>query len=67
MATTLTVRLGRGAYLSGLLRCGCCGGGMSIIGSDRSGPRIQCSVFKEFKAPAATALDFTLRKSNNWL
>jgi Recombinase zinc beta ribbon domain len=33
--------------LSGLLRCGCCGGGMSIIGSDRSGPRIQCSVFKE--------------------
>jgi site-specific DNA recombinase len=33
--------------LSGLLRCGCCGGGMSIIGSDSSGPRIQCSVFKE--------------------
>jgi site-specific DNA recombinase len=33
--------------LSGLLRCGCCRGGMSIIGSDRSGPRIQCSVFKE--------------------
>src|ERR1700722_5119851 len=33
--------------LSGLLKCGCCGGGMSIIGSDRSGPRIQCSVFKE--------------------
>jgi site-specific DNA recombinase len=33
--------------LSGLLRCGCCGGGMSIIGSDRSGPRIQCNVFKE--------------------
>jgi site-specific DNA recombinase len=33
--------------LSGLLKCGCCGGGMTIIGSDRSGPRIQCSVFKE--------------------
>ena len=33
--------------LSGLLKCGCCDGGMSIIGSDRSGPRIQCSVFKE--------------------
>ena len=33
--------------LSGLLKCGCCGGGMSIVGSDRSGPRIQCSVFKE--------------------
>ena len=33
--------------LSGLLKCGCCNGGMSIIGSDRSGPRIQCSVFKE--------------------
>jgi site-specific DNA recombinase len=33
--------------LSGLLKCGCCGGGLSIIGSDRSGPRVQCSVFKE--------------------
>jgi site-specific DNA recombinase len=33
--------------LSGLLKCGCCGGGMSIIGSDRSGPRVVCSVFKE--------------------
>jgi site-specific DNA recombinase len=33
--------------LSGLLKCGCCNGGMSIIGSDRSGTRIQCSVFKE--------------------
>ena len=33
--------------LSGLLKCACCGGGMSIIGSDRSGPRVQCSVFKE--------------------
>jgi site-specific DNA recombinase len=33
--------------LSGLLKCGCCNGGMSIVGSDRSGPRIQCSVNKE--------------------
>lgn len=33
--------------LSGLLRCGCCGGSMSISGSDRSGPRVQCSTFKE--------------------
>jgi site-specific DNA recombinase len=41
--------------LSGLLKCGCCGGGMSIIGSDRSGPRIQCSVFKESGACANAA------------
>jgi site-specific DNA recombinase len=33
--------------LSGLLKCGCCDGGMTIIGSDRSGPRIQCSVHRE--------------------
>ena len=33
--------------LSGLLRCGACGGGMTIIGRDRSGPRIQCSTHKE--------------------
>ena len=33
--------------LSGLLKCGCCNGGMSIIGSDRSGPRIQCTGNKE--------------------
>jgi site-specific DNA recombinase len=33
--------------LSGLLKCGCCSGGMTIIGSDRSGPRIQCSVHRE--------------------
>ena len=41
--------------LSGLLKCGCCGGGMSIIGSDRSGTRIQCSVFKESGACSNTA------------
>jgi site-specific DNA recombinase len=33
--------------LSGLLRCGACGGGMMIIGRDRSGPRIQCSTMRE--------------------
>lgn len=33
--------------LSGLLRCGGCGGAMSIAGADRSGPRIQCSAYKE--------------------
>ncbi len=33
--------------LSGLLRCGACGGGMAINGSDRSGPRIICSTHKE--------------------
>ncbi|MGN6307349.1 MAG: recombinase family protein [Mesorhizobium sp.] len=33
--------------LSGLLKCGACGGGMTIIGRDRSGPRIQCSTFRE--------------------
>lgn len=33
--------------LSGLLRCGGCGSGMSLIGVDRSGPRIQCSRHRE--------------------
>ena len=33
--------------LSGLLRCGACGGGMMIVGRDRSGPRIQCSTMRE--------------------
>jgi site-specific DNA recombinase len=33
--------------LSGLMKCGCCNGGMTIIGADRSGPRVQCSVHKE--------------------
>ncbi|XAZ26353.1 recombinase family protein (plasmid) [Sinorhizobium sp. B11] len=36
--------------LSGLLKCGACGGGMSIIGADRSGPRVVCSKHKESKA-----------------
>ncbi|MFC2252457.1 recombinase family protein [Labrys portucalensis] len=33
--------------LSGLLRCGSCGSGMTITGGDRSGPRVQCSAYKE--------------------
>ncbi|MBZ9699526.1 MULTISPECIES: recombinase family protein [unclassified Mesorhizobium] len=36
--------------LSGLLKCGCCGGGMTIIGSDRSGRRIQCSTYRESRS-----------------
>jgi site-specific DNA recombinase len=32
---------------SGLIRCGCCGGGMSSNGADRKGVRIQCSAYKE--------------------
>jgi site-specific DNA recombinase len=33
--------------LSGLLKCGCCGGGMAIKDTDRLGRRIQCSRMKE--------------------
>lgn len=35
--------------LSGLLRCGYCGGGMSAIGAQRKGKphRMQCSAFRE--------------------
>lgn len=33
--------------LSGLLRCGACGGGMVSVGPDRAGMRIQCSTFRE--------------------
>ncbi|PWE57587.1 recombinase family protein [Metarhizobium album] len=33
--------------LSGLLKCGKCGGGLSIVGADRSGPRVVCSTHKE--------------------
>jgi len=32
---------------SGLIRCGSCGGGMSSIGSDRKGLRLQCSAYRE--------------------
>ncbi|MGO4833633.1 recombinase family protein, partial [Rhizobiaceae sp. 2RAB30] len=49
----------RGAYLprskrplSGLLKCACCGGGMTMVGSDRSGPRIQCSTYRESRSCA---------------
>ena len=30
-----------------LIKCGCCGGGMSSNGADRGGVRIQCSAYKE--------------------
>lgn len=36
--------------LSGLLKCGACGGGMSITGTDRKGPRIVCSAYHEGRA-----------------
>ncbi|WP_167669533.1 recombinase family protein [Rhizobium lusitanum] len=36
--------------LSGLLKCRACGGGLSIIGADRSGPRVSCSTWKESKS-----------------
>ncbi|MBR1300594.1 recombinase family protein [Bradyrhizobium sp. AUGA SZCCT0042] len=32
---------------SGLIRCGSCGGGMSSVGSDRKGLRLQCSAHRE--------------------
>lgn len=36
--------------LSGLLKCGKCGGGLSIVGVDRSGPRVVCSTHKESRS-----------------
>jgi site-specific DNA recombinase len=33
--------------LSGLLRCGACGGGMSLVGADKGGARIECSTHRE--------------------
>lgn len=36
--------------LSGLLKCGACGGGLVMIGHDRSGPRIQCSTYRESRS-----------------
>ena len=33
--------------LSGLLRCGACGGGMSLSGPDKGGARIECSTKRE--------------------
>jgi DNA invertase Pin-like site-specific DNA recombinase len=35
--------------LSGLLRCGSCGGGMSVKGEDRSGTRVVCTQFHNAK------------------
>jgi len=32
---------------SGLIKCGCCGGGMASNGSDRKGVRLQCTTYKE--------------------
>ncbi|XLS12545.1 recombinase family protein (plasmid) [Bradyrhizobium sp. RDM4] len=32
---------------SGLIRCGSCGGGMSSVGGDRKGLRLQCSAHRE--------------------
>lgn len=60
-AQAAAIRLGRGhakpAYrrkpkhmLSGLLRCGSCGAGMSVKGTDRGGTRIICTRFHESKA-----------------
>ena len=36
--------------LSGLLKCAECGGGLSIVGADRSGPRVVCSTHKESRS-----------------
>lgn len=36
--------------LSGLLKCAQCGGGLSITGADRSGPRVVCSTHKESRS-----------------
>lgn len=33
--------------LSGLLKCGSCGGGMTSVGKDKGGIRVQCSAFRE--------------------
>jgi site-specific DNA recombinase len=38
------------AMLSGLLKCGTCGGGMSIKGRDRGGARIICTAFHNVRA-----------------
>jgi site-specific DNA recombinase len=48
-ATPATAQLARAPkpVFSGLIRCGCCGGGMSSNGADRKGVRIQCSAYKE--------------------
>ena len=48
-ATPGTVQKARAPkrVFSGVIKCGCCGGGMSSNGTDRKGARIQCSTYKE--------------------
>lgn len=45
-ATAQKARAPKRAF-SGLIRCGSCGGGMSSVGSDRKGLRLQCSAHRE--------------------
>src|SRR5271165_6986223 len=48
-ATPSTVQKARAPkrVFSGLIKCGCCGGGMASNGADRKGVRLQCSSYKE--------------------
>jgi site-specific DNA recombinase len=41
-----------------LLKCGARGGGLSIIGADRSGPRVSCGTWKESKSCSNSARDY---------
>jgi site-specific DNA recombinase len=45
-ATAQKARLPKRVF-SGLIKCGCCGGGMASNGSDRKGVRLQCTTYKE--------------------
>ena len=45
-ATPSAARAPKRAF-SGLLKCGSCGGGMTSIGSDKKGLRVQCSTHRE--------------------
>ncbi|UWU13237.1 recombinase family protein [Rhizobium sullae] len=49
--------------LSGLLKCGQCGGGLSIFGSDRSGPRVVAALTRN-RAAARTAAGTMWKRSN---
>ena len=48
-ATPATVQKARAPkrVFSGLIKCGCCGGGMASIGADRKGVRLQCTTHRE--------------------
>ena len=48
-ATPATVQKARAPkrVFSGLMKCGCCGGGMASIGADRKGVRLQCTTHRE--------------------